>query len=45
VVLTSRCRIKKAGSSSRFRRSQPVTLSLHLLVLQERLAGTMLPSV
>ena len=43
--LISRWRSRKARSSSRFRRSQPVTSSLHLLVLQERQAGTMLSSV
>jgi hypothetical protein len=44
-VLTSRWRNKNALSSSRFRRSQPVTSSLHLLVLHDRHAGTMLSSV
>ncbi len=44
AVVISRCRNRKARSSSRFRRSQPVTSSLHLLVLQERQAGTMLSS-
>ena len=41
----SRWRSRNERSSSRFRRSQPVTSSLHLLVLQERQAGTMLSSV
>jgi hypothetical protein len=45
AVLISRWRNRKARSSSRLRRSQPVTSSLHLLVLQERQAGTMLSSV
>ena len=38
-------RIRKARSSNRLRRSQPVTSSLHLLALQEPQAGAMLSSV
>jgi hypothetical protein len=44
-VLISMWHNRKARSSSRLRRSQPVTSSLHLLVLQERQTGTMLSSV
>ena len=44
AVLISMWRNRKARSSSRFR-SQPVTSSLHLVVLQERQTGTMLSSV
>ena len=39
------CRSRKARSSSRLRRSQPVTSSLHLLALHEPQAGAMLSSV
>ena len=38
-------RTRKARSSSRLRRSQPVTSSLHLLALHEAHAGTTLSSV
>ena len=42
---TSIWRSRKARSSSRLRRSQPVTSSLHLLALHDRQAGTTLESV
>ena len=45
AVLTSRWRRRKARSSSRLRRNQPVTSSLHLLALHEPHAGTTLSSV
>ena len=45
AVLISWWRNRKARSSSRLRRSQVVTSSLHLLVLHERHAGTMFSSV
>ncbi len=45
VALISRWRSRKARSSSRLRRSQPVTSSLHLLALQEPQAGATLSSV
>ena len=38
-------RVRKVRSSSRFRRSQPVTSALHLLALHDRQAGTTLSSV
>ena len=39
------CRSRNARSSSRLRRSQPVTSSLHLLALHDPQAGAMLSSV
>jgi hypothetical protein len=45
AIRSSTWRSSKARSSSRFRRSQPVTSSLHLLVLQEGQAGTTFSSV
>ena len=45
AALISRWRVRKARSSNRLRRSQPVTSSLHLLALQELQAGAMLSSV
>ena len=45
AALISTWRTRKARSSSRLRRSQPVTSSLHLLALQEPQAGAMLSSV
>jgi hypothetical protein len=44
-IRSSTWRSRKARSSSRFRRSQPVTSSLHLLVLQDGQAGTTFSSV
>ena len=44
-IRISTWRARKARSSSRLRRSQPVTSSLHLLALQEPQAGAMLSSV
>jgi hypothetical protein len=40
VIRSSTWRSRKARSSSRLRRSQLATSSLHLVVLQERQAGT-----
>src|SRR5205814_459315 len=45
AVRTSRWRRRKPRSSSLLRRSQPVTSSLHLLLLHERHAGTTFSSV
>ena len=45
AIRSSTWRSSKARSSSRFRRSQPVTSSSHLLVLQEGHAGTTFSSV
>ena len=45
AALISRWRSRKARSSSRLRRSQPVTSALHLLALHDRQTGTMLASV
>ena len=44
-ALISTWRSRKARSSRRLRRSQPVTSSLHLLALQELQAGAMLSRV
>jgi len=45
AVVIPRWRSRKARSSSRLRRSQPVTSSLHLLALQDPQAGAMLSRV